>query len=120
MTKRKKVTRRGIQTKSSIAALRERETVTCGYQASTVVRLRSSVEASSFGAGAEGLFGTVNSSRKGETDGRGFGRRVIRANRPRLKMELEWLKKKKREGLGQAWGIGGGFAFVDGRSTQLS
>ena len=81
-----------FKAKVAIAALREQETVAqlssrFGVHASQIQQWKRLVL-----EGAEGLFSVVGRPRKGDSDGVAVGELYEQIGR--LKMELEWLKKK--------------------------
>jgi putative transposase len=92
MTGKRKSHSVSFKAKVAIAAVREQETV-------AQLSSRFSVHATQIHLwkrhlldGAEGLFGTVGRPRKGETDEVSVDELYEQIGR--LKMELEWLKKK--------------------------
>ena len=92
MTGKRKSHSVAFKVKVAIAALREQETVA---QLSSRYAIHSNQIYQWKRVlldGAEGLFGTVGRPRKGETDEVSVD--VLYEQIGRLKMELEWLKKK--------------------------
>ena len=92
MTGKRKSHSVSFKAKVSIAALREQETVAQLSSRFAVHSTQIHLWKRHLLDGAEGLFGTVGRPRKGETDEVSVDELYEQIGR--LKMELEWLKKK--------------------------
>ena len=92
MTGKRKSHSVNFKAKVAIAALREQETVSQLSSRFAVHSTQIHLWKRHLLDGAEGLFGTVGRPRKGETDEVSVDELYEQIGR--LKMELEWLKKK--------------------------
>ena len=93
MTGKRKSHSVSFKAKVAIAALREQETVAQLSSRFAVHSTQIHLWKRHLLDGAEGLFGTVGRPRKGETDEVSVDELYEQIGR--LKMELEWLKKKE-------------------------
>jgi transposase-like protein len=92
MTGKRKSHSVAFKAKVAIAALREQETVAQLSSRYAIHSTQIHLWKRHLLDGAEGLFGTVGRPRKGETDEVSVDELYEQIGR--LKMELEWLKKK--------------------------
>ena len=92
MTGKRKSHSVNFKAKVAIAALREQETVAQLSSRYAIHSTQIHLWKRHLLDGAEGLFGTVGRPRKGETDEVSVDELYEQIGR--LKMELEWLKKK--------------------------
>ena len=92
MTGKRKSHSVSFKSKVAIAALREQETVAQLSSRFAVHSTQIHLWKRHLLDGAEGLFGTVGRPRKGETDEVSVDELYEQIGR--LKMELEWLKRK--------------------------
>ena len=92
MTGKRKSHSVSFKAKVAIAALREQETVAQLSSRFAIHSTQIHLWKRHLLDGAEGLFGTVGRPRKGETDEVSVDELYEQIGR--LKMELEWLKKK--------------------------
>jgi transposase-like protein len=92
MTGKRKSHSVAFKAKVAIAALREQETVAQLSSRYAIHSTQIHLWKRHLLDGAEGLFGTVGRPRKGETDEVSVDKLYEQIGR--LKMELEWLKKK--------------------------
>jgi transposase-like protein len=92
MTGKRKSHSVAFKAKVAIAALREQETVAQLSSRYAIHSTQIHLWKRHLLDGAEGLFGTVGRPRKGETDEVSVAELYEQIGR--LKMELEWLKKK--------------------------
>lgn len=92
MTGKRKSHSVSFKAKVAIAAVREQETVAQLSSRFAVHSTQIHLWKRQLLDGAEGLFGTVGRPRKGETDEVSVDELFEQIGR--LKMELEWLKKK--------------------------